>query len=838
MTTSKGKIRNTLISTAIASVCALMHSTAAVADLASEQAALQQIFDATNGGSSIAVAVSGDSIAGLSLGVRELDGELPDIFAELPSLNQIDFRKNKLKGKLPDSIGSLDLLQKIEVQENAFVGDATAALKPMLDRSGVVDVRYNGLYFADEALNSLITGFPDTQTLDARVVDIGDVQKTSAVVTWSKVGFTEAGGYLIEFTDLDGNTVSREVQGKNTLQTEVVGLTPGVTYSVVVRSFTKPHTNNENRVLSDGNLFPASEITTEDNDSDGDGIGDKAEGMDEQPPTDTDDDGIPDFQDDDDDNDGIKTAEEADGDTDGDGVSDYLDNDDDGDGILTADELPGDSDGDGITDALDDDDDGDGVKTVDEFAGDTDEDGTVDYLDTDDDGDGTPTTNERPFDKDENEDGIPDYLDAASPATVVLADVDEREVGTVITSKSGGGSLGFGFMLISLLGLAKKRHVIKSRIFPSALALLVLSLSANVVSADEENKDRKGRTYIGLNAGTSELEPDPSQSRVPISISDNEDVGAKLVLGYEMSNRFAIEGFYGLLGEAEVTPSGKIDYEVGGVALVFNPLGRAGGFSPLFKLGVNRIDNTGRNVNFQREEDLLGYGAIGLEYEFSNAVALRGEYDYFSEDAQMLSLGLVKKFGPRAKAPVAVNVPPATPTTVNVEPKVIIKTIEVPVPAPAPVIQPAPAPIIQIPDSDGDGISDVGDKCPNSPAGASIDNMGCAVFQGNLKGVNFETNSAKLTRSARVSLDNVATALQQFPGLKVEVQAHTDSVGSATYNQRLSAKRAKSVIGYLSSKGISSSRMIPVGYGERTPIASNLNEAGRAQNRRVVFVVR
>ena len=142
-----------------------------------------------------------------------------------------------------------------------------------------------------------------------------------------------------------------------------------------------------------------------------------------------------------------------------------------------------------------------------------------------------------------------------------------------------------------------------------------------------------------------------------------------------------------------------------------------------------------------------------------------------------------------------------------------------------------------VPDSDGDGVNDIRDGCPNTPEGARVDEAGCAMFEGVLQGVNFEYNSSRLTGSAKQILDEVAAELQGYPTVKIEVQAHTDSDGSASYNQWLSERRAQSVIDYLGQLGISTARLIPMGYGETKPIADNSTEDGKARNRRVEFQV-
>ena len=73
--------------------------------------------------------------------------------------------------------------------------------------------------------------------------------------------------------------------------------------------------------------------------------------------------------------------------------------------------------------------------------------------------------------------------------------------------------------------------------------------------------------------------------------------------------------------------------------------------------------------------------------------------------------------------------------------------------------------------------------------------------------------------------------------MEVEIEGHTDNVGTDAMNQKLSNDRAKAVRDYLVSKSISSKRLKTVGYGKSKPIASNDSEEGRAQNRRVEFTI-
>lgn len=101
----------------------------------------------------------------------------------------------------------------------------------------------------------------------------------------------------------------------------------------------------------------------------------------------------------------------------------------------------------------------------------------------------------------------------------------------------------------------------------------------------------------------------------------------------------------------------------------------------------------------------------------------------------------------------------------------------------------------------------------------------------------FALNSSSLTPASTANLDKLVNILNTYPDTDIEVQGHTDSSGSETYNQTLSEKRAGSVTTYLLQNGITGSRISAVGYGELSPKYDNATEVGRAQNRRVEFLI-
>jgi outer membrane protein OmpA-like peptidoglycan-associated protein len=103
--------------------------------------------------------------------------------------------------------------------------------------------------------------------------------------------------------------------------------------------------------------------------------------------------------------------------------------------------------------------------------------------------------------------------------------------------------------------------------------------------------------------------------------------------------------------------------------------------------------------------------------------------------------------------------------------------------------------------------------------------------------ITFATNSADLNASFYPVLDKVSGTLVQYDQTLIEVAGHTDSTGSAQYNQALSERRAQSVAAYLESRGVRSARLMIVGAGESRPIASNDTPEGRQQNRRVELTI-
>ena len=216
-------------------------------------------------------------------------------------------------------------------------------------------------------------------------------------------------------------------------------------------------------------------------------------------------------------------------------------------------------------------------------------------------------------------------------------------------------------------------------------------------------------------------------------------------------------------------------------------------------------------------------GGAGVNVDVSHHLSLSADYRFFQTatggynlgvgtggvDARYRTntamLGMKYLFGiPEPPPPPPPPTPPPVPLTVYVPP-------------------PPPPPIRTV--------------C-RAPAGFKVDEN-CNLVQQTLvvRAVDFEYNSAQLTQPAMQSLDEVAAALLQQPGLVIEIDGYTDNIGGVNYNLRLSQARASSVMNYLVSRGVNGGTLSARGFGMDRPIADNRTPQGRAMNRRVEFVI-
>ena len=335
--------------------------------------------------------------------------------------------------------------------------------------------------------------------------------------------------------------------------------------------------------------------------------------------------------------------------------------------------------------------------------------------------------------------------------------------------------------------------------------------------------------------------------------------GGQASLGWVLSDRVSIEGMGGYSWL-----SGVNDLKIWEASFnLLYSLSPNTNLSP-YVLGGVGMTNTDSKV-MTAENTAMGTFGLGLKYRFGNSpVSLRLEHRIRSEfentitnDDRITTLGLQFAFGreapPPAPAPAEQDgdadgdgVPdsrdacPDTPAGTTVDARgcprdsdsdgVIDDQDECPNTYPGAAVDARGCEL----DGDNDSVVDRRDECPNTRAGARVDVKGCEIREViRLPGVNFETNSDRLLPGAEQVLADAAATLRMNNDLVIEVAGHTDSDGSAAYNQGLSERRAITVRDYLIDQGVNAGNLSVKGHGEAEPIADNATADGKARNRRV-----
>lgn len=129
------------------------------------------------------------------------------------------------------------------------------------------------------------------------------------------------------------------------------------------------------------------------------------------------------------------------------------------------------------------------------------------------------------------------------------------------------------------------------------------------------------------------------------------------------------------------------------------------------------------------------------------------------------------------------------------------------------------------------------EEIKNTVPDASVERVGEGIVVEFSSAVLFGFNKSDLSAEAKGNLDKLVTVLNTYPDTDIEIQGHTDSKGTEEYNQTLSEKRASAVSAYLVTKKIPQTRITIRGFGETVPKYDNETEEGRAQNRRVEFLI-
>lgn len=363
-----------------------------------------------------------------------------------------------------------------------------------------------------------------------------------------------------------------------------------------------------------------------------------------------------------------------------------------------------------------------------------------------------------------------------------------------------------------------------------ALSVMTASLLAAQAAQAQDNTFinpdwANSAWYIGAGVGQSRATIDEPRLRASLAANgetvtgftkDQRDTGYKLFVGRQLNQYFAVEAGYFDLGKFDfkstTSGNGVLNGQAGFRGVNLDLLGQLPLSQRLSLLGRVGMHYTKTNTEFSgnrllgstnthaSERKLNAKLGLGLEYKFSEALALRGEVERYRlndavgnrGDADLYSVSLVYKLGRPASATPAYQPAP------EVAPVVAM---------PAPLIEAKPAP---------------------APVSEKVSFASEALF---------DFDQSTLKPQGKAALDQL---LAQLTGMDLEVivtVGHTDAVGSDAYNQKLSQRRAEAVKAYLVAQGVETSRVYTEGKGETQPVADNTTAAGRAKNRRVTVEV-
>lgn len=392
--------------------------------------------------------------------------------------------------------------------------------------------------------------------------------------------------------------------------------------------------------------------------------------------------------------------------------------------------------------------------------------------------------------------------------------------------------------------------------------LLAVALCCAVIApahADDRPVGEKGQFFIAPGAVVYQ---GPDDDRIGY---DDHEVGPGLILGYNLTDRFALEL---LLGRTEsefqnTWGSGEDDIDLRWLDVTYK-LDASQGWQPFVLFGGGRSEYSFDGVRPDAKDNQFNAG-VGL---------LRSLGDHFALRADLRGVTTTKDGGVTPMAFVGLTgfigktTPPPPPPDSDGD-GVPNDVDQCPT---TPAGRTVDATGCQL-DGDKDGVVDAEDRCPQTPTGVKVDRRGCALdtdgdgvpdyrddCPGSSKGarvdergcyieleeevtidmnIEFDVNSSEIKPEHTSELNRTVQFLIQYPTANAVIEGHTDSSGSAAYNQGLSERRAKAVYEYMiNTAGIDAKRLSWAGFGEGRPIASNDTREGKQKNRRVSAVVK
>lgn len=332
---------------------------------------------------------------------------------------------------------------------------------------------------------------------------------------------------------------------------------------------------------------------------------------------------------------------------------------------------------------------------------------------------------------------------------------------------------------------------------------LLGSFAANAVDVDKENR-------IFGSIFTEYYMPDTDKTESAAWNYMKKDWGYGLEIGYYLNETWALRAEY-----ARIEMESKLDgTDVNGNRFGIDAMYHIAQMPSIYIVGGLKRFDAARNTTAVN----LG---VGYKHFFNQNVALYAEANRYQgidkgyADAG-IKLGVSYLFGAVAE-----------------------KAAPAPAPAPAPVkVVEKP---VQVVDTDGDGVPDSRDKCPNTAANHKVDADGCTIFVEKLASVGdvdievrFGFDSAAVPADQRFDVQSLGAFMQRFPESTVAIEGHASNIGNPDYNMKLSQRRADAVAKMLKQDfNIAASRISSIGYGVTKPRVEGTTRAAHRANQRI-----